>query len=188
MSDQKRMVGGSIQPLVTDVEDIENLLGATDGDTTVTLSAGDATADAVLRIGGSKTEGAEFKVYDEVITLTNAVSEDTNCVVPAGAVILSVQGNLETAITGDDTGDDLLADVGIGISGDDEDAYTEFGGLDKNTKADGIPDWSVLDAETTVAIFALKADGNTACTEKFTAGGQVRVRVVYLVNNSLDDA
>jgi hypothetical protein len=188
MSDQKRMAGGSIQPLVNDVEDLESLLGASGGENTITLTEGDASADAVLRIGGTVTEGAEFKVYDEVITLTNAVTDDTNCVLPAGAVILSVQGNLQTAVVGDESGDDLLADIGIGISGGDEDAYAEFGALTANAKADAIPDWGVLAAETTVAIFGLKADGDAACTEKFVADAEGRVRVVYLVNNSLDDA
>ena len=188
MSDQKRMVGGSIRPLVNDVSDLEDLLNAEDGTNTITLDAGAATAAAALRFGASITEGLEIKVYDETITLTNAVTEDTNCVLPAGAVLLSVQGNLETLIEGDASGDDLLADIGLGISGGDVDAYAEFGALTLDSKADSIPDWAVLAAETTVAIFGLKADGNTAATEKFVAGGEVRVRVVYAVTNSLDDA
>lgn len=155
-----------------------------------TMTAGAATAAVALRLGASVTEGLEIKAYDDITELTNAASTDTTCVLPAGAVILSVQGNLEAAITGDESGDDLLADIGIGISGGDEDAYAEFGALTKNAKADAIPDWAVLAAETTLAIFGLQADGDTACTEKFTGGtGQsVRLRVVYAVCNSLDDA
>jgi hypothetical protein len=153
------------------------------------LSAGAATPAVALRLGASATEGLEIKVYDETLDLTNAVAVDTNCVLPAGAVILSVQGNLEKAVTGDASGDNLLADIGIGISGGDEDAYAEFSALTKNAKADGIPDWAVLSAETTIAIFGLKVDGDTACTEKFTADTEaVRVRVVYAVCNSLDNA
>jgi hypothetical protein len=155
----------------------------------IQLTAGAATAAVALRLGDTATEGLEIKVYDGLTSLTNAVSTDTACVIPAGAVILSVQGNLAKAVTGDASGDDLLAKIGIGISGGDEDAYAEFAALTKNTKANGIPDWAVLAAETTIAIFALKADGNTACTEKFTANADaVRVRVVYAVCNSLDDA
>jgi hypothetical protein len=152
------------------------------------LSDGGATAEVALRIGATLTEGLEVKVYDETLTLTNAVSLDTNCVMPAGAVILSVQGNLESAVEGDGAGGDAVAKIGLGISGGDEDAYAEFAALTKNTKANGIPDWAVLSAETTVAIFGLQADGDTAATEEFAAGGTVRVRVVYLELNSLDDA
>jgi len=154
----------------------------------LTAGAGAATAAVALRLGTSATEGLEIKVYDETITLTNAVADDTNCVIPAGAVILSVQGNLETVVAGDGGGGDAVADIGIGISGGDEDAYAEFGALTKNTKADAIPDWAVLAGETTLAIFALQADGNTAATEEFAAGGKVRIRVVYAVCNSLDYA
>jgi len=155
----------------------------------IQLTAGAAAAAVAMRLGASATEGLEIKVYDETIDLTNAAAVDTSCVIPAGAVILSVQGNLEKAVTGDASGDNLMADIGLGVSGGDEDAYAEFGAMTKNAKADGIPDWSVLAAETTVAIFGLKADGDTACTEKFTAlAGAVRVRVVYAVPNSLDNA
>jgi len=134
------------------------------------------------------TEGLEIKVSDTTTTLTNAVAVDTTIVLPAGAVILSVQGNLEDAVTGDGAGGDAVADIGIGISGGDEDAYAEFGALTKNAKADAMIDWAVLAGETTIAIFGLQADGGTAATEEFTAGSDVRIRVVYAVPNSLDDA
>jgi len=151
--------------------------------------AGAATPAVALRFGATATEGLEIKVYDETIVLTNAVFTDTTLAVPAGAVILSVQVSVEAAITGDGSGDDLFALIGIGVSGGDEDAYGNSSAITQNAKINTIPDWAVNAGET-LALFALKADGNTACTEKFTGGeGQeVRVRVVYAVCNSLDNA
>lgn len=159
---------------------------ATTGATT--LKAGAATPAVALRFGASATEGLEIKVYDETIQLTNAVSTNTTLAVPSGAVILSVQANLEAIITGDASGDDAFAKVGIGITGN-EDKYGVTSALTKNLKVDTIPDWAVSAGET-LAIYALKVDGTTPATEKFTggAGQNVRVRVVYAVCNSLDDA
>jgi len=156
-------------------------------DGAVSLTAGAATPAVVARIGATATEGLEIKVYDETITLTNAVFTNTTLAVPAGAVILSAQVNLEDAITGDGTGDNLFALVGLGVSGGDEDKYGNTSAITKNAKIDTVPDWAVNAGET-IALFALQADGNTASTEKFTGSEDVRVRVVYAVCNSLDDA
>jgi hypothetical protein len=155
----------------------------------VTSTAGAATPAVALRFGDTATEGLEVKVYDETIQLTNAVKTDSTLAVPAGAVVLSAQANLQAIITGDGTGDNLLAAVGLGISGGDEDKYGNTTDLTANQKIDTIPDWAVNGGET-ISIFGLQADGNTAATEKFTggAGQNVRVRVVYLQTNSLDDA
>ena len=152
-----------------------------------TMTGAGTTATAVLRIGGSATEGWEVKVINEVVTLTNAVSGAlTAGAIPAGAVVLCVQGNLDSAVAGDASGDDLLAKVGIGISSDKV-KYGVTSGLTKNLKIDTIPAYAVNAGET-ILIYAIKADGATACTEKFVAGGLVRVRIVYAVCNSLDDA
>jgi len=108
-------------------------------------------------------------VNKNVAVLTNAVFTDTTLAVPAGAVILSVQVSVEAAITGDGSGDDLFALIGIGVSGGDEDAYGNSSAITQNAKINTIPDWAINAGET-LALFALKADGNTACTEKFTGG------------------
>lgn len=152
----------------------------------VLLSGGAATAAVVARLGKTVTEGLELKVYDEVLTLTNAVTLDTGCVIAAGDIILSVQGNIDVAVTGDGGGGAAVAKIGIGIKGGDEDAYAEFAAMVKDTKANAIPDWAVNSGET-LAIFGLRADGATAATEEFAVGGKVRVRVAYLTPNSLDN-
>lgn len=146
---------------------------------------GAATAEVVARLGATATEGAEIRVVDEVVTLTNAVETNLTNTVPAGAVILSVQGNLNTLIVGDASGDNLGVKVGIGVTAD-PDKYGLSADLVKNTKINWVPDWAVLGSAETVTVKLAKTDGSAA-TEKFVAGGQVRVRIVYLANNSLDD-
>jgi hypothetical protein len=154
----------------------------------LTAIAGAATPAVVARFGKTATEGLEVKVYDEIVELTNAVTTNTTLAVPAGAVVLSAQANLQATITGDASGDDLLAKIGLGITG----SVVKYGvtsALTKNAKIDTVPDWAVNAGET-LALYAVKADGSTAATEKFTGGATqlVRVRVVYLAANSLDDA
>lgn len=154
--------------------------------TAQTLTPGAAAAAVALRIGATATEGLEIKVIDETVTLTNAVEVNLTETVPAGAVILAAQMNLQSLIVGDASGDNLLAKVGLGVTAD-PDKYGITADLLKNTKANLIPDWAVLGSEETVCVKAAKSDG-AAATEKFVAGGTVRVRIVYAALNSLDDA
>ena len=151
-----------------------------------TNDAGAAAAAVAHRFGASTTEGFEIRVIDEIVTLTNAVEDDLTETVPSGAVILCVQANLETLIVGDASGDDLFTKVGIGITAD-PDKYGKSATLLKNVKIDTIPDWAVLSSAETVTVKAAK-DAGAAATEKFVAGGKVRVRLVYAMTNSLDDA
>lgn len=150
------------------------------------FTQGAAAAATVMTLGEDSTTGTMIKVIDEVVTTTNAVENALTNTVPAGAVILSVQANLNTAITGDASGDDLLAKVGVGTNAD-PDKYGKTSALTKNLKIDTVPDWAVLASAETIVVKAAKTDG-TACTEKFTAGGKVRVRVVYLALTSMPDA
>jgi hypothetical protein len=153
-------------------------------------SAGAAAAAVAARLGATATEGLEIKVIDETVTLTNAVETDLTETVPAGAVILSVQANAEEAIDGDDSGDDGFVNIGIGVTAD-PDKYGKTGvdadPVPANTKINTIPDWAVLASEETVTIKACDAAGD-AVTEKFAGSQSVRVRIVYAVNNGLDDA
>jgi len=158
--------------------------GATITDSSLTIDTGAAAAALSLSFGSG--EGTRVYVIDEVVTLTNAVSTALTNTVPAGAVILSVQGNLQTAVVGDASGDDLFAKVGIGVAAD-PDKYGLSAVLTANAKLGAIPDWAVLGTAETVIVKAAKTDGSAA-TEKFVAGGQVRVRIVYLALTNLADA
>ena len=95
----------------------EQVFKMLDGQTAPTNKVvGGATGTVVSRWGTSETEGLELLVIDEVVTVTNAVETNLTNKVPAGAVILAVQGNLQTLIAGDGSGDDLGVKVGIGIT------------------------------------------------------------------------
>jgi hypothetical protein len=125
-------------------------------------------------------------IIDEVVTLTNAVKTDLATQVPAGAVITSVCVNAQTLIVGDASGDDLLAKVGIGITGTVA-KYGNLAALTKNTKSTVTPTHAVLASAETIGVYAVKTD-TTAATEKFVAGGKVRVRITYMKANALPDA
>ncbi len=167
-------------------EDTLNVVGNASVSGALTLTGGAATAAVVARFGDTATEGLEVKVIDEIVSLTNAAATDLTQDVPAGAVILSVQANLNTAITGDASGDDGLTKVGIGIAAD-PDKYGKTSALTKNAKVDTLPDWAVLSGAEDIKVYAVDNAGD-AVTEKFVAAGLVRVRIVYLAANSLDDA
>lgn len=121
------------------------------------------------------------------MTLTNAVFTPLTALIPAGAVILCIQANAKTLIVGDASGDDLLAKFALGIVGNVA-KYGASASLVKNQKIDKIPAHAVLAGTEQISVYGVKADGTTAATEKFVAGGIVRVRVEYQVPNSLDDA
>lgn len=127
------------------------------------------------------------KTIDEVLTLTNAVKKDLSAAVPAGAVITSIAVNLQTAVTGDASGDDLFAKIGVGITGNVA-KYGAVATLTKNSKLTKIPAHAVLGSAETIGVYAVKTDGSTAATEKFTAGGKVRVRITYETPYALPDA
>lgn len=150
------------------------------------LTGGSVDGATVFRIGSTSSDGLKYIAIDETVTLTNAVEVDLTNTVPSGAVILSVQGNLETAVTGDGTGDTGLTKVGIGTTAD-PDKYGLSGALTKDQKLDTIPAHAVLGSAEQIAVRAANNSG-AAVTEKFTAGGKVRVRVVYATHDSLADA
>lgn len=153
---------------------------------TPTHTVSSLTGEVAQRFGATTTEGLETRVLEETVTLTNAVQTDLTNTIPAGAVILSVQSNLDTLVAGDASGDDLGVKVGIGVTAD-PDKYGLSSALTKNLKTDKIPDWAVLASAEQITVKLAQTDGSAA-TEKFVAGGIVRVRVVYLATNSLDDA
>ena len=142
---------------------------------------GGSTAEVAIKIGNA--DGTRVYVIDEVVTLTNAVETNLTSTVPAGAVILSTQVILHSAVTGDASGDNLLAKVGVGVTAD-PDKYAITPDLTANSKHSKIPAWTVLSGVETVTVKAAKTDGS-ACTEKFVAGGLVRVRIVYLTTSDL---
>lgn len=141
---------------------------------------GAAAAEIVERYGASLTEGYEVRVIDETVPLSGLAVDLTEDV-PAGAVILAVQGNIEVlAVAGGTT-----VKVGIGVAAD-PDKYGKTSALTKNLKVDTIPAHAVLASLEDLQIFACATAGGAGDTG-FSAGS-FRVRIVYVALNSLDDA
>ena len=122
---------------------------------------------------------------EETVTVTNAVKDDLSTTIPAGASIVAVSANLDTTIVGDASGDNLLAKVGIGTSGD-PDLLGLTADLVKNTKITKMVTPTPLASTTTIQVGAVKTDGSAA-TEKFVAGGKVSVKITYLIPKALPD-
>jgi len=139
------------------------------------------------RVDTSKNTYFDERVIDEVVTLTNAVETNLSTTLPAYSVVKYVLANLDTAITGDGSGDDGLTKVGIGITADPN-KYGLTADLAKNTKINTvIASQALLTSAETVTVKAADNAGD-AVTEKFVAGGLVHVRIVYDVLKPLDDA
>ena len=151
-----------------------------------TRTAGSAAGAVALRFGASATEGLEITVIDEVVDMltTPAAAWDLTSDIPAGAVILSVQANLQDVISAV-----TAVKVGIGVVSD-PDKYGKTANLLQNSKVNTIPDWAVLSGTEDIQIYAVDTDGAAAGTIGGGATGtdEVRVRIVYATLNSLDNA
>lgn len=157
-----------------------------DGSLIQIVGAGTGTGDVVERLGGTTTEGLELRVID--VTVTPAAVETAVATIPVGSVVISVQGNVQTALTGGGT----TATWSLGTAGD-PDKYGTAGNpssaadsLAKNSKSGWIgPFTQITSAEAIVLTGAATggaSDGNTALSV-----GTVRVRIVYWTVNGLDD-
>ena len=160
----------------------KSLTGTIAASAATTWTGGAAAAAVIQRMGATVTEGYEIKVIDETTAALNAVSTDLTEDVPSGAVILCVQGNVESALTGGGT----TANWGIGTAGDPDKYSPTVGVLAKNSKIDTIPDWAVLSGAEDIQVHGVTAGG--AIGDTALTVGSVRVRIVYAVPNSLDDA
>lgn len=146
---------------------------------------GSAAGEAAILLGATAAEGLRVVVIEESIVHAAdnaALFKAMTTAIPAGAVILSAQANLETAITGGGT----TVKVGLGLNASDPDKYGLSSVLTKNAKAGLIPAWTVLSGAEQIDVCACAtngAAGNTALTS-----GTVRVRVVYLAIANLANA
>lgn len=149
-----------------------------------TFSAGAAAEAVALRFGATVTEGLEVRVIDETIDCATASSNfDLTQGLPSQAVILSVQANAQTAITGAGG----ATAFGVGISGD-ADKYGESPNLTLDTKISTmLATWTRLASTEDVRVYATDGAG----TNTGTIGGsgeEIRVRIVFLALNDLDNA
>jgi hypothetical protein len=146
--------------------------------------SGAAAAPAALGFGSSETEGLRYHVIDETVSFAGNVAlfKALTTPIPAGAVVLSAQANVQSALTGGGT----TTKVGLGPNASDPDKYGKTSVLTKNAKIDTIPVHAVLSAQEAIDICAVTdagAAGNTALTV-----GSVRVVIVYATVASLTNA
>lgn len=148
-------------------------------------AVGTAAGEAALLFGRTVAEGLMIKVIEEsVVHAANnaALHKALTTPIPAGAVILCAQANLETAITGGST----TVKVGLGPNASDPDKYGKTSALTVNAKISTIPDWAVLGSEEAIDICACASAGGAGDTA--LTSGTVRVRIVYLVAANLANA
>jgi hypothetical protein len=132
-------------------------------------------------------ESVNYIEVEEILTLTLAVSRAMTAQIPVGAVIRSIHVNNETLVAGDGTGDNALERIGVGIAGNVA-KYGATANLLKNTKLSRNVPHAVLAAAETITLFGVATNGTTAATERFVAGGRVRIRVCYVVPLDLPNA
>ena len=150
-------------------------------DGAVYAPVGAATPAVALGLGSTAATGAHVKVIDETVSLVEnaALYKAMTTPIPAGAVILSVQANVQAALTGGST----TVKVGLGPNASDPDKYGKTSDLTQNQKINTIPDWAVLSAEEAIDICSCATGGGAGDTALTV--GSVRVRIVYLTLTSL---
>lgn len=149
------------------------------------FTGGSAVGVAVLEFGRTDGKGLQIKVIDETVDLTAAGAKykAMTTPVPAGAVILSVQANIEALVVAGGT----TVKVGLGPNAGTVAKYGKSASLVKNQKINIIPDWAVLAGDEAIDVCGVVTDGTTLGDTNISAGS-VRVRVVYLQTVSLVDA
>lgn len=159
-----------------------------DGGITSTIAAqfpmGSALGRAAAGFGETSTEGMQIAVAEETLSFVGnaALFLPTSLVLPAGSVILSVQANVEAALTGGST----TVKVGLGLNASDPDKYGLSSALTKNAKISTMPAYAVLAGATTIDVCACAANG--AAGDTALTVGSVRVRIVYAYLENLANA
>ncbi len=146
---------------------------------------GSAAGLSALSFGGTKVEGLHVQVIEETVSLVGAAAKFVALTtpIPAGAVILSAQLNVEALVVAGGT----TVKVALGLNAGDVDKYGKTATLVKNQKANVIPDHAVLAAPEQIDVCGVVTDGSALGDSNFTAGS-VRVRIVYLELASLTNA
>jgi len=121
-------------------------------------------------------------VIEQIITFTKPITSLFLLNIPKGAIILEVQINLETAITGSEG----AIKIGIG-TGDVSNKYGETIGLIKNHKIDKILGWTILSEIETLQLVAMNSN-NEFGGKIGDAGETIRIQIMYKELVSLPDA
>jgi hypothetical protein len=140
--------------------------------------------------------GGTFQLYDitthqlavTVDCSTSAASQDVGDI-PAGAVVLAAQANLDTAITVGGTSN-AAAGVGLGTASD-PDKYGFTAAVTKNTKLTTLPDYAAGLAAKEDVILSPVDNAGTVPTSNPAIGGtdeQITVVITYILLADLPDA
>jgi hypothetical protein len=149
-------------------------------DAMTTFTGGSAAGAVAMRFGATATEGLTTMVVDKTVTL-GAVAGVAIFTIPSGAVLRSIQGNIQVAAVAGGT----TAIVGIGVDADPN-LYAQTANLNKNSKAETAMAPTLLAAPVALEAFPCASSGAIGNTQ-FSAG-TLRVRIVYDVLTSLDNA
>jgi hypothetical protein len=145
------------------------------------LTGSSTAGKNVLQIGGSTTEGLELRCVEETLTALAAISTDLTSDIPAGAVPIGGQINIDTLVVAGGTS----VKVGIGPTSD-PDKYGITGDLLKNTKGDLLSDPAVPTSAEDVQVNMCATGGSLGNTA--ASAGAVTIRLYYWALNSMDDA
>lgn len=119
---------------------------------------------------------------EQIITFTEPIASLFLLNIPKGAIILAVQVNLETVITGNGG----ATKIGIGTR-DVSNKYGETIGLAKNHKIDKILEWAVLSEIETLQLIAMNPS-NWFMGEVGVLGEIIKIQIMYKELISLPDA
>lgn len=152
---------------------------------TLLMTAGSAAIASAIIFGATSSEGLRVRVINEVVSLSGAGAtfKALTSSIPAGAVILSAQANIESEVTAGGT----TVKVALGLNAGDVDKYGLATGLTQNLKINTIPTWAVLGSSEQIDVCGVVTDGSALGDTNLSAGS-VRVRIVYLDLASLANA
>lgn len=166
-----------------------------DGGSLALRGSGTGTGDVVEQVGSTATEAFRLVVYDQIVS---PAAVETNLInLPAGSMIVSVQANVQTALTGGGT----TATWSIGVAAD-PDKYGSAGfssitgaaaadSLAQNSKStwfgDNLHGLTLSSASEQLVLTGAATGGATDGDTALTVGS-VRVRVIYWQLQALDNA
>lgn len=134
--------------------------------------------------GATSAEGMQEAIIDETVSFdaNAALYKELTYTFPESTVFMSMQANIESALTGGGT----TVKLGLGTASD-PDVYGLSSALTKNIKINTIPDAAAGQASTLVIRLSSCASNGAAGDTALTVGS-VRVRIVYRALVSLTDA
>lgn len=137
-----------------------------------------------INLSRTMTEGLNLRVIDQVVDFAVGAAAKYRAIspaIPAGAIIHSIQANIEKLVVSATTS----VKVGIGPNGTDPNKYGITTDLTKNEKI-STPLAPILSAGEQIDVCVCTSAGDIGGSN--ASAGKVRVHIVYEVLQDLDDA